>query len=131
MVITTALRSTLADAAVDAVDVGAGTATLEIRTGSAPGPDNAATGTLLATFNLPNPCFGSASSGVATANAITAVTGAAAGTAGYFRVKNRGATAVWEGSVGTSGADLNLNTTTISVGVDVSITSWTVTMPAS
>jgi hypothetical protein len=131
MVITTALRSILADAAVDNIDSGGGTAKLAIYTGSAPGPDNAATGTKLAEFDLPNPAFGAASSGVATANAISDTTGLASGTAGYFRVVNRGGTAVWEGTVGVGSGELQLNTLSISSGVTVSITSWTVTMPAS
>lgn len=116
---------------MDAIDVGTGTAVLQIRSGPQPASaDNADAGTLLASFNLPNPAFGAAVGGVATANPISATTGSAAGTAGHFRVKDRNGTTVMDGSVGTSGADLNLNTVTISVGVNVEITSWTVTMPA-
>lgn len=38
-----------------------------------------------------------------------------------------GGAAVIDGSVGTSGADLILNTTTISIGVAVSVTGFTIT----
>jgi hypothetical protein len=36
-----------------------------------------------------------------------------------------------DGSVATSGAQINLNTTSITSGVNVTITSGTVTMPTS
>lgn len=126
------VRAAMNDAMVDAIDSGAGTAVLQLRTGSAPAATtDAAAGTLLASFNLPNPAFGASSSGVATANTISGTTGAAAGTVGHYRVVNRGGTCVWQSnSVGTSGTALVLNTTTISSGVDVTISSWTVTQPA-
>lgn len=132
--ITSAVRNAMCDAAVDRIDLdGVGTSVLQIRSGSQPASaDDADSGTLLAEFTLPDPCFGAASSGVATANAITGVQGEAAGTAGHFRVKDGDGTTVMDGSVTASGGggDLELNTTTISVGADVDVTSWTVTMPA-
>lgn len=130
--LTGSAQNAAANAIVDLIDAGAGAGTLKIYTGSQPADaDDAETGTLLATFTLPDPAFGNAANGVATANAISDATGAAAGTAGYFRVEDSTGANVMDGSVGTSGADLNLNTTTISVGLTVSITSWTVTMPAA
>lgn len=132
--ITNAARSAAADAIVDLIDLdGVGTSTLEIRSGSQPASaEDADAGSLLATFTLPDPCFGAAASGVATANAITGVTGTGAGTAGHFRVKDGDGTTIMDGSITASGGggDLELNTVTISVGVDIDITSWTVTMPA-
>lgn len=129
--IPTGRRNAAADSVVDALDAGAAAGTLDVRSGAQPASANdAATGTLLATFTLGDPAFGAASTGVATANAVANTTGLAAGTAGWFRAKDSDGNAVLDGSVGTSGEDLNLNTTTISVGVTVSLTSWTVTMPA-
>lgn len=129
--ITTARRNAACDSVVDAIDVGAPASTVEIRSGAQPASANDAdAGTLLATFDLPDPAFGAAANGTAIANAISDTTGDVAGTAGHFRVKDGAGTTVMDGSVGTSGEDLNLNTTTISVGVAISITSWTVTMPA-
>lgn len=123
------VRTAVADAVVDQIDVGGGTAVLQLRTGNAPSNiTDAAAGTLLASFNLPNPAFGAASAGVATAGAISPTTGAAAGTVGHYRVVNRGGTAVWDANYSTGG--LTLNTTTVSVGVDVEVTGWTVTAPA-
>jgi hypothetical protein len=60
------------------------------------------------------------------ANAITSGTGTA-GTATWFRCYNSTGTGVFDGSVGTSGADLNLNTTAITTGATVQITSFTIT----
>lgn len=131
--IPTARRNGAADSVVDALDAGAGAGTIEIRTGSQPASANdAATGTVLATLTLGDPAFGAAASGVATANAIAAVTGSAAGTAGWFRAKDSDGNTVIDGSVTATGGggDMELNTTTISVGVDVEVTAWTVTMPA-
>lgn len=132
--ITNAARSAACDAIVDRIDLdGVGTSVLQIRSGAQPASaEDVDAGTLLAEFTLPDPCFGAAANGVATANAITGVTGLAAGTAGHFRVKDGDGTTVMDGSVTATGGggDLELNTTTISVGVDVDITSWTVTMPA-
>jgi len=130
--IPTAVRNAACDAIVDALDAGAGAATIEVRSGSQPATANdAATGTLLATFTLADPAFGAASGGVANlASTPRSTTGAAAGTAGWFRAKDSNGATVFDGSVGTSGADMNLNTLTISVGVSVEITSGTVTMPA-
>lgn len=131
--ITTARRNAACDSVVDAIDAGAGPGTLEIRSGAQPASANDAdAGSVLATVTLPDPAFGAAASGTATANAITGVTGSAAGTAAHFRVKDSAGTVVLDGSVTATGGggDMELNTTTISVGVDVDITSWTVTMPA-
>jgi hypothetical protein len=65
----------------------------------------------------------------ATANPIVADTSAAAtGTAAWFRAyKADGLTGVMDGSVGTSGCDLNLNTTAIVQYATVSVTSLTIT----
>lgn len=131
--IPTAARNAACDAVVDLADAGAGAATIEVRTGSQPASANdAATGTLLATFTCADPAFGDSAVGVATLDTtpVLAAAGVAAGTAGWFRMKDSTGATVMDGSVGTSGAELNLNTTTISVGVGVEITSGTVTMPA-
>ena len=69
-----------------------------------------------------------ASGGVLTANAISNGTAAAAGTASWFRlVKSDGTTPIMDGDVSTSGADLNLNNTSIATGQTVSVTAFTVT----
>lgn len=105
---------------------------LRMYTGSQPAtPETAASGTLLAELRLAATAFGAAAAGVITANAITADSAAnASGDAGWFRVyQSDGATALWDGSVGTSGADLNLNAAAIAAGANVSVSSLTYTLP--
>lgn len=66
-----------------------------------------------------------------TANSITADSSAdATGTATFFRELTQNAgTVIGQGTVGTSGADMNLNTTAITAGSTVSITAATKTLP--
>lgn len=127
----------LADSFDDEVNVGSTAAVIAIRTGSQPANvDTAATGTLLATLTFSDPAFGAAADanpgGRITASAITDDSSADnTGTAEYFRISATGAGAddVADGTCGTSGSDLNFNTTAITAGSTVSITSFTVTMP--
>lgn len=122
--IATGVRNAMCDAFVDALDAGAGAGTLLIYT--------SAFGTLLATLTFSDPAFGAASGGTATASAITDDTSAdATGTAAVLRLRDSTPATVAEGTVGTSGADLNLNTTSITTGDRVACTSATITMPAS
>lgn len=101
---------------------------LEIYAGTDTAGTNNAEGTLLASFTLGSPFAPAAASGVQSPTLPAATTGVAAGTAGWARVtKADGTTAVMDLTVGTSGAQINLNTLTISVGVAVSVTSWTIT----
>ena len=126
--------TTTQNAMVDALTALANSGYLRIYDGSQPANANTAvsTQTLLAELRFGATAFGASSSGTATANAITADSSAnATGTAAWFRVlESDGTTVLWDGSVGTSGADLNLNTTSIVSGATVSITSMTFTHPA-
>jgi hypothetical protein len=127
-------------AAVDAVAALCNSGTLKIYTGSQPTDANTALGaqTLLATLTLSSTAFGASSASgsagskivTATANTITDDSSAdATGTAAWFRVlKSNGTSIVMDGSVGVSGCDLNLATTSIVAGADVAITSFTITM---
>lgn len=81
----------------------------------------------MATLTFGNPAFGSPTGGVLTANAITAGTAVATGTATFARIlESGGATTVCDAQVGTTGAAINLNTTSLVSGALVSITSMTV-----
>ncbi|MEK9723534.1 MAG: hypothetical protein VW405_08620 [Rhodospirillaceae bacterium] len=119
------------NAAADAVCPLLNNGYLRIYDGSQPATADTAvsTQTLLAELRWNGTAFGAASAGVATANAITSDTSAdATGTASWFRaLKSDGTTAVFDGSVGTSGADLNLNSVSITSGSAVSVTSFTYT----
>lgn len=71
--------------------------------------------------------FGTDSSGTLTLGSVNSGTATASGTANFFRiVKSDGSTVIMDGSVGSSGADLNLNTTTINVTQTVDITGGTI-----
>lgn len=134
--ISNAAAKAMADTFDDQVNIGTTAAVLDVRSGAQPAdPDTAASGTLLATLTFSDPAFGAASDaapgGLLTASAITQDSSAdATGTAGYFRIRatGTGADDVADGECGTSGADLNFNTTSITSGSAVSITSLTVTM---
>lgn len=105
-------------------------AKLRIYSGSVPANADASIGaaTLLAELTCGTP-FGTVASKVLTAGSITADSSAdATGTASFFRIyKSDGTTAVVQGTVGTSGADLNLNSTSIVATASVSVTSLTIT----
>lgn len=128
--LTNAAASAAADAVVDAIDAGAGAGLLRIYDGTQAATADTAVGAqvLLAELTFSDPAFGAASNGVATASAITQDSSAnATGTATWFRVVTSTGTAIFDGTVGTSGADLNLNTTSIVSGAAVSVTAFTYT----
>lgn len=136
--LTNLAASALADALDAYVNTG-GVGKIIIYGGTVPANAQAAsTGTVLVTFDsthgtVQNPMFGSAASGVITLQGTPLTTPATAtGTANHFRIyQNDGTTCVLQGAVGTSGAELNLNTLSITSAVNVTITSGTVTMPTS
>jgi hypothetical protein len=106
---------------------------IKIYSGAQPALNAAASGTLLATMTFSATAFPTsvAAGGTvtATANAITSGTAGNTAAAGYFAlVKSDNSTIVATGSVGTSGADLNLNTLSITSGNTVSCSSFLVTM---
>lgn len=121
-----------ANAAADAMTALLNGGVLRIYDGAQPANVATAVGTqvVLAELTLGNPAFAAASGGVATANAITGDTSAnATGTATWFRVFASGGTVPhMDGSAGASGsgAEMILNSTAISAGAAVNITSWTV-----
>lgn len=132
MKISNVARNAMADALVDLIDGGSGAGTCEIRTGAAPtNTTDADSGTLLATLTFSDPAFGAAASGTATASSITSDTNVdASGTAAHFRVKDSNGTVILQGSVGTSGADMNFNTVSFVAGGTAAISSFTITQPA-
>lgn len=129
----TALRNNQLNEITASVDAGVGTnGQLRIYDNTAARPASAndpvpGTSVLLATLTFSNPSFPAAASGSVSANAIADETNAAAGTALWFRVVDTDGNAVMDGDVGTTGSDLNLNTTSIAAGSTVSVTEFTVT----
>lgn len=118
----TTIRNSLADLVVDALDLGSTDATGDLQVAT-----STAWTTVLATINFANPAFGAASAGTATmAGAPKEDSNAAGGgTAAAFRVRDRDNNEVFRGTVSTSGADMNLSSTTINSGDAVRINAFT------
>ena len=122
-----------ADAAVneEATRVGAlaNSGKLRIYSGTQPANADASIGAavLLAELTMNATAFGSPTAGLISANAITQDSSADAdGTAAWFRLwKSDGTTPLWDGTVGTSGCDLNLNSVAIQAGGVVAVSAFT------
>ena len=122
-----ALRNNMLDEITALVDAGAGAGLLRIYDGSRPATCGAAT-TLLAELTFSDPAFPAAASGAVSASAITDDSSAnATGTATWFRVVDSNGTCVIDGDVGTSGSDLNLNSTSITATQVVSVSQFDIT----
>lgn len=137
IVITTAVATSLDTAATAAVDdafvTAAGTnAVLQIRTGtSVNGPGGAVSGTLLASVTIASWTAATPSAGQVTGSDPAAVTASATGTAAHFRLQTSGGTAILEGTVGTSGADLILDNVSIVSGGSVDLGAPVFTIPVT
>lgn len=119
-------------ASVNAVTALLNSGFISIYTGGQPALNGALTGTLLVQLTFGATAFASATASggtvTGTANAITNGTAGNTGTAGYFALlKSDNSTVVATGSVGTSGADLNLSTLSIVSGAVVTCSSFTIT----
>ena len=104
----------------DAIDAGSAAGVLEIGTSGM--------GTVLATISLADPC-GSVSSGVLTFTMPQSDTNAdATGTAAEARIKDSNGTVIISGlTVGTSGANINLSSVSITAGDTVTLNSAAIT----
>ncbi len=121
------------NALLDALETAIGaSAVLKICTGAAPATvADADSGTVLATMNLAADWLAAAGSGSkALAGTWQDASADASGTAAHFRIyASDGTTAHIQGTVGTSGADLNLDNTSINATQQVNITGFTLTAP--
>jgi hypothetical protein len=124
--------NTMVNAEADAVGAALDNGYIRIYDGTQPTNADTAVGaqTLLAELRLGADAFGAASNGTITANAITSDSSAnATGTASWARILASNGTTVWfDGSVGTSDANVILNTTSIVSGAVVSCSSLTFTV---
>lgn len=120
-------------AAVNAVTALFNSGFIKVFTGAQPALNGAAGGTLLVTMTFGATAFPTATAAggivTGTANAITSGTAGNTGTAGYMALQTSASVMIGTGSVGTSSADLNLNTLTITNGNNVSCSSFLITMP--
>jgi hypothetical protein len=131
MALTIAVASAQAEGTALATNIGAA-ATIEIRSGTKPvTPETTASGTLLATVTISGSF--SSTAGVLTSADPASVSPAASGTAGHFRLKQSGGTAVLDGVVTATGGggDMQLGSTTITTGVNVDLGVPTITVPVA
>lgn len=116
----TALRSTLADAVDAHVNTGSGTAKVRLRDGS----------TTIVDFDLEDPAFGNASSGIiALAGVPIAATAGADGDVDNFQIVNRNGDVSLSGSVTAvgMGGDIEVTNINIANGQDCELESLTYT----
>lgn len=118
----TAAKTARMQAVIDQIDAGAGAGTLEIGT--------TGMGTVLAILTLADPS-GTASAGVLTFDFdpdISDTSANATGTAAEARIKDSNGTVIISGlTVGTSGTDIVLDSTSITTGQTVTLTTGTIT----
>jgi hypothetical protein len=121
------LSTAVRNARLDAVETATGTApTLEIRTGAVPANCAAAdSGTVLATLTLPSDWMAAASGGSKALNGTWQDTSAdATGTAAHFRIK-QSTTCHIQGTVGTSGTDMVVDSVSFTAGQQFTVTAFT------
>jgi len=135
MRLATATRNALAQRFQVLLDAGAGNGTIKFYTGTQPASaDDPPTGaTLLGTLTYAKPSAPAASGGVLTFNPITQDDAAdATGTAAWARVADSADNTVFDCDVTATGGGgtIQLNTVNIVAGGPISITSFTITVPA-
>lgn len=118
------------NARLDAIETTAGaSAKLQIRSGAQPASAaTAASGTLLCEIALPADYMAAASAGSKAKSGTWSGTGAAAGTAGHFRVVDTaGTTCHIQGSITATGGggDMTLDNTSIASGQTVTVNTFT------
>lgn len=118
------------NARLDAIETTAGaSAKLQIRSGAQPATAaTAASGTLLCEIALPADYMAAASAGSKAKSGTWSGTGAAAGTAGHFRVVDTaGTTCHIQGSITATGGggDMTLDNTSIASGQTVTVNTFT------
>jgi hypothetical protein len=121
--LTTALQNAIANAIDDAVNTGSGTAQFILETsGDAE----------VAAFDLQNPAFGAASSGLITAAGVPIQDAdAAGGTIAQASLYDRDGAKLLESVAATSGQEVTVSSTTVAADEVVTLTALTIQVPAS
>ncbi len=110
------------------IGTGGGTSVIEITTAA---DTTFAASPKLATLPLNGTnAFNAPSAGSMTINGSPTVSAAAAGTAGLFRILNKAGAQVLQGTVSTSGADMNFTNATFGVGSTITVTGFTMSFPS-
>lgn len=129
------VRAKSTDAITGAINFGTTNTTgrLLIYQGTQPVDPQTAPGasTLLVTINFANPAFASAdSTGTAgLAGGAISATVSTSGTAQWFRVTDRNNNAVFDGSIGTSGQDMNFDNVNFVQGGTATVNTMTIQTP--
>ncbi|MGI9451947.1 MAG: hypothetical protein ACR2QH_15095 [Geminicoccaceae bacterium] len=124
-----------ANAIANKADDGAGAGSIEIRSGTRPAVNGALTGTLLVDIVLGDPAFGvAAGNGVRalkTANGLPIViaNAAATGTAGYGALVDSNGVVILTGTVGVGTGDFQLQSLSITINQEVTLTAFTFELP--
>jgi predicted phage tail protein len=98
---------------------------VNIRTGAAPGPNAATSGTLLDQITLPATPWAAAATKSKAKQGVWSAAAVAAGVAAHYRMTNAADTEREEGTVGQGSGDLSLDNTNIAVGQTVTINTFT------
>lgn len=108
-------------------------ATLKMYTGTQPAAGAAATGTLVVTITLPADAMAAASAGVAAKTGTWSGVAGDTGTAGWFRIESSAGSRWYDGAITATagGGEIELTSTSITSGQTVTVTSFSVTQPAS
>lgn len=127
------ISSAAASVACDALTARLDSGTLALYDGTQPATCGGAVGgaTKLVEFTLGTPAYAPASDGTALVNAITPASAASGGTATWFRGRSASGATVCDGSVGTSGCDLNLSSTALQAGALVTVTGLAIVLRKS
>lgn len=134
--ISTAARNAAVAAIAALVDGGSSAGKIRVYTGSQPAtPATSPSGTLLLEFDLSDPAFGSPATGTVTLDVtpIPADQGITNGTAGWARILDSteaAGTGLGIIDCACTSGELELSTTSITTGLDVEVTSLTLTMPS-
>lgn len=118
----TTLQTNARNAACDAIAALHNGGTLELQTSG---------GVEVATIGFAATAFGAAVTGVATAGTLTADSSATGGTTTKYVTKTSASAPILTGSVGTSGTDIIIDSTVVSAGVTIDLTSFTITVTAT
>lgn len=121
LILEVVLRNVLADAIDAEVNTGVGTAELRFETSA---------DAEVATIPLQNPAFGAAAAGTITLQGTPIQdTTATGGTVAQFSIYDRDATKQLEGTVATSGGDINMSSLVVGANDTVELTSFSITVP--
>ena len=105
-------------------------ATITIFTGTQPGEGGGShSDTTLSSGTLPSPAFGAATAGAAGPATSWSLSISATGTAGWARITQ--GSAILDLDVGTTGADLNLDTLSLEDGGSVAVSGGSITLPGN